>query len=79
MIAWSIEKTLESGLFSRVVVSTDDEMMVGILWHWSAEIFRQLRDRGIGVNVHYSDTHASLLPGAVRDGSGDVSGGRGGV
>lgn len=38
MIAWSIEAALQSELFERVVVSTDDEEIAGIAKEWGAEV-----------------------------------------
>lgn len=38
MIAWSIEAAKNSGLFSRVIVSTDDEEISQIATEWGAEV-----------------------------------------
>ena len=37
MIAWAISKARESGLFERVIVSTDDEEIVEVAKSWGAE------------------------------------------
>ena len=38
MIAWSIEASLRSGLFDRIIVSTDDEEIADIGKQWGAEV-----------------------------------------
>ena len=38
MIAWSIEAALESELFERVIVSTDDEEIADVARTWGAEV-----------------------------------------
>ena len=38
MIAWSIEAAKNSGLFERVIVSTDDEEIAKISSEWGAEV-----------------------------------------
>lgn len=38
MIAWSIEVAKRSGLFDRVIVSTDDEEIAEIAMKWDAEV-----------------------------------------
>lgn len=38
MIAWSIEVAKASGLFDRIIVSTDDIEIVEVAKHWGAEV-----------------------------------------
>jgi len=38
MIAWSIEAALQSNIFERVVVSTDDEEIAGVARQWGSEV-----------------------------------------
>lgn len=38
MIAYSIEAAIESALFDRIIVSTDDEEIAEISKHWGAEV-----------------------------------------
>lgn len=38
MIAWSIEAAKESGLFEKIIVSTDDEEIAEIASEWGAEV-----------------------------------------
>ena len=38
MIAWSIEAALRSGLFDRVIVSTDDAEIAAVSTSWGAEV-----------------------------------------
>jgi pseudaminic acid cytidylyltransferase len=38
MIAWSIEAAIASGLFDRVIVSTDDDEIAEVARHWGAEV-----------------------------------------
>lgn len=38
MIAWSIEAAKSSGLFERVIVSTDDVEIADVARHWGAEV-----------------------------------------
>ena len=37
MIAWTILAAQESGLFERIIVSTDDEEIAEVAWEWGAE------------------------------------------
>jgi len=55
MIAWSIQAALESRLFDRVVVSTDDAEIADVARQWGAEVpfMRQ---------PELSDDHAGTLP-----------------
>jgi N-acylneuraminate cytidylyltransferase len=38
MIAWSIEAAKSSGLFDRIIVSTDDAEIAEVARHWGAEV-----------------------------------------
>lgn len=38
MIAWSIEAAIKSGLFDRIIVSTDDEEIAEVAKQWGAEV-----------------------------------------
>jgi len=38
MIAWSIEKTIQSGCFDRVIVSTDDAEIASVAIRYGAEV-----------------------------------------
>lgn len=38
MIAWSIEAAKKSGIFDRIIVSTDDEEIANIAREWGAEV-----------------------------------------
>ena len=38
MIAWSIEAAKISGLFDRIIVSTDNDEIVEVAKHWGAEV-----------------------------------------
>lgn len=38
LLAWTVEAALESGCFSRVVVSTDDEEIARVAREWGAEV-----------------------------------------
>lgn len=38
MIAWSIEAAKQSGIFDRIIVSTDDDEIAGIAKEWGAEV-----------------------------------------
>lgn len=38
MIAWSIEAARASGLFERIIVSTDDTEIADVAWQWGAEV-----------------------------------------
>jgi len=38
MIAWSIEAAKKSGIFDRIIVSTDDEEIASIAREWGAEV-----------------------------------------
>ena len=38
MIAWSIEAAKTSGLFDRIIVSTDDSEIADVARHWGAEV-----------------------------------------
>ena len=38
MIAWSIEAARESGLFDRIVVSTEDDEIAAVARHWGADV-----------------------------------------
>lgn len=38
MIAWSIEAAKESGIFDRIIVSTDDDEIASIAKEWGAEV-----------------------------------------
>lgn len=38
MLAWSIESAKSSGLFERIIVSTDDAEIADVARHWGAEV-----------------------------------------
>lgn len=55
MIAWSIETALQSGLFEKVVVSTDDEEIAAIAQNYGATVpFQRPK--------HLANDHAATLP-----------------
>lgn len=54
IIAWPIEAALKSGLFDRVVVSTDDEAIIGVARECGAEVLRRPSE--------LADDYAGVLP-----------------
>ncbi len=55
MIAWSIEATLISGCFDRIIVSTDDQEIADVALHYGAEVpFLRPKD--------LSDDHTGTTP-----------------
>ena len=55
MIAWSIEAAKKSGIFDRIIVSTDDEEISSIAREWGAEV-PFIRP------VELSDDHTATIP-----------------
>ena len=55
MIGWSITAALDSGLFDRVVVSTDDDQICEVARAYGAEV-PFIRPK------HLADDHATTMP-----------------
>lgn len=54
IISYSIAKAQQSGLFDRIIVSTDDQEIADIAVYWGAEVWR----RGLGYGIDCVGTQA---------------------